>query len=110
MTLPDTLLPADDPAQVGPGWRGLLSTLQSCIDAHLAATPECPPVRVWKIKEKLGGLRYQCTCGDDHVRGMIALAEAMSLQMCEICGSPGTLITAGTLRTRCQAHRDTATA
>lgn len=106
MTPSDTPIPADD-ANVGTGWHALLSTLQACVDAHIAATPECPPVRVWKIKEKLGGLRYQCTGGDEHIRGMIVLAEAMSLKTCEICGQSGTLLTEGGLRTRCLTHRDT---
>ncbi len=50
-----------------------------------------------QIKEKFGGLRFyydggyksEALLGD--ILGMVAMAEAISLKVCETCGSPGKL-------------------
>ena len=58
-----------------------------------------------QIKEKYGTLRLYSHGADEFVIGVIAMAEAMSAVTCELCGSPGKLITEGWLTTRCdQCH------
>lgn len=44
-------------------------------------------VTVDQVKEKFGGLRFYYTGGDDVIHGMVWLAESMSYNTCEICGS-----------------------
>ena len=44
-------------------------------------------VEAVQIKEKFGGLRFYTHGGDDLVQGMIWLAESMSYNICEECGS-----------------------
>jgi hypothetical protein len=39
-----------------------------------------------QVKEKFGGLRFYVSGADDHVDGMIALAETLSYHICEHCG------------------------
>lgn len=94
-------------AGIGPGWHTLIDTLEAEISNHRRNAPECPPVEVRQCKEKLGGLRYYYGGGDNHVEGLVRMAEAMSLVLCEICGCPGELVHDSWLRTRCPAHCDT---
>lgn len=44
-------------------------------------------VEAVQVKEKYGGLRFYISGGDDIIHGMIDLAEKMSYQICEKCGS-----------------------
>lgn len=44
-------------------------------------------VTVDQVKEKFGGLRFYYSGGDDIIHGMVWLAESMSYDICEICGS-----------------------
>lgn len=45
------------------------------------------PIKITQIKEKFGGLRFYYDGGDDMIGGMVWLAESMSLNICEQCGS-----------------------
>ena len=44
-------------------------------------------VTVDQVKEKFGSLRFYYSGGDDTIHGMVWLAEHMSYDICEICGS-----------------------
>lgn len=57
-----------------------------------------------QVKEKLGGLRFYYDGGDEHIRGMISMAENMSYSICETCGDKGTLQRGGYLYTACPKH------
>ena len=59
-------------------------------------------VSATQVKEKFGGLRFYISGGDDHVYGMIHLAEEMSYITCEKCAQPGALCSkVGWLKTLC---------
>jgi len=42
-----------------------------------------------QIKEKFGNFRFYYQGGDDYIRGIVSMAEAMSALTCEECGHPG---------------------
>ena len=63
-----------------------------------------PQVTLDQVKEKFGTLRFYYTGGDDYVRGLVSMAEAMSGVTCEQCGAPGDLRGQGWLYTACDAH------
>jgi len=64
----------------------------------------CPQVIATQVKEKFGTLRFYYYGGDDYCRGVESLADSMSAVTCEVCGSPGKLLTQGWHRTLCEAH------
>jgi hypothetical protein len=51
----------------------------------------CRPVTIDQIKEKFGGLRFYYTGGDKEVAGMVALAEFIASNSCELTGKKGKL-------------------
>lgn len=60
-------------------------------------------VEAIQIKEKFGGLRFYTQGGDDLVQGMIWLAENMSYNICEECGSTKNVSqTKGWITTLCE--------
>jgi hypothetical protein len=63
-----------------------------------------PQVTLDQVKEKFGTLRFYYTGGDDYIRGLVSMAEAMSGVTCEQCGAPGELVGSGWLYTACDAH------
>ena len=44
-------------------------------------------VSVTQIKEKMGGLRFYYTGGDDYIFGLTMFAESLSYRICEKCGT-----------------------
>lgn len=54
-----------------------------------------------QVKEKFGSLRFYTNAIDDTVRGMIRMAESMSVRTCEVCGNPGKSRGGRWIRTRC---------
>jgi hypothetical protein len=46
-----------------------------------------PYIKLTQIKEKFGGLRFYYNGGDDTIDGMVRLAESLSYQICEYCGT-----------------------
>ena len=64
------------------------------------------PVRFDQIKQKFGGLRIYYSGGDEHTRGVIDMAEAMSYCICEDCGNKGTPNKGGWITTLCENCRE----
>jgi hypothetical protein len=76
----------------GDGWFFILDNLCRCIQNHVEWRRKTDPefhVRAVQVKEKFGTLRFYITGGDDEIRGMIRMAEAMSRNTCEITGDIG---------------------
>ena len=60
-----------------------------------------------QVKEKFGGLRFYIVGGDDYIRGLIDFAEAMSYDICEVCGEKGHLRNDKPwIRTLCDKHAE----
>lgn len=66
--------------------------------------PACPQVVVSQVKEKFGMLRFYYHGGDDVVKGLVQMAEAMSEVTCEVCGKPGKLRDGRWVQTLCDEH------
>ena len=76
---------------------------QELIDRYPISIPEpIPQVTLDQVKEKFGTLRFYYTGGDDYIRGMVTMAEAMSGVICESCGNPGKQTSGGWIKTICQ--------
>jgi hypothetical protein len=113
--------------ECGDGWFNILDQLMSNIQHHIdwkekqrnwavtfnsTSSPEdmrpvpesIPQVTLDQVKEKFGGLRFYYTGGDEHIRGLVSMAESMSVVTCEICGSPGKRGGIGWISTRCEEH------
>ena len=98
---------------VGDGWYNIIDCLCSSVQNHLShhrakrhLTPtefeEQFQTKAAQVKEKFGGLRFYVDNSDDYVKGIIQMAEAMSVRTCEECGSPGKPIRGGWMKTLCQ--------
>ena len=88
----EMVLPIQFGFECGDGWYMLLKTLLSSIEWHLNPEnswprKERPPFQIVQIKEKFGGLRFYYDGGDDRIQGMVNLAESLSYEICEHCGS-----------------------
>jgi hypothetical protein len=84
------------------GWYWLIDSLCSCIQNYIDANKK-PQVEIVQLKEKFGQMRYYITGADDTIGGMIWLAEDMSYQICEICGSTTDIThTKGWIKTLCK--------
>jgi hypothetical protein len=66
------------------------------------------PVKFDQIKEKFGGLRVYYSGGDEFVRGLVHMAEAMSYCICERCGNKGSPNKQGWIRTLCDECKEKA--
>jgi hypothetical protein len=93
--------------ECGDGWYNILNQLMGNIQHHIDwknRTEEVvPQVTLDQVKEKFGTLRFYYTGGDDYIRGMVTMAEAMSGVTCEGCGNPGERHGGGWVRTLCTA-------
>lgn len=91
------------------GWYNILDCLCANIQSHLNWKTKnngaVPQVVAEQVKEKFGTLRFYYTGGDDYIRGLVDMAEAMSGITCENCGAPGKIIEGGWIHTACEAHR-----
>ena len=63
-----------------------------------------PQVVATQVKEKYGTLRFYYNGGDEHIDGMVTMAEAMSAMTCETCGNSGNLRGKYWLYTACDEH------
>lgn len=89
---------------VGDGWFDIINMLCRNIQSHLKWKPEVPQVVALQVKEKFGTLRFYYEGGDDYIRGLTSMAEAMSEVTCEECGKPGKLRHGGWIATLCDEH------
>lgn len=63
----------------------LANKLRICTHNHYVS--KCPPkVTIEQIKEKFASLRVYHSGGDEHVKGMIAMAESMCSHTCQSTG------------------------
>ena len=87
------------------GWFNILDTLCSCIQQYVDNNKK-EQVTAREIKEKFGELRFYYDNGDEHIRGMVDLAETWSLRACEVCGEIGVRKKTknGWVITRCDRH------
>jgi len=56
-----------------------------------------------QVKSKFDGLRFYFDGGDDYTFGIVAMAEAMSLRICEYCGNKK--FTTEEVETKCEKCR-----
>jgi hypothetical protein len=107
---------------VGPGWRPLLEGLDTCIAPIVEEFCRIGylvrgVLQVLRVKEKFGGLRIYLDysrfpkLAQERIEGMVRLAEATSVLICEECGSPQKVSTRGPdvdgqgwLKTLCEDH------
>lgn len=110
--------------EVGNGWYEIISSVCWMIKQHednkryrkeylekneperLSEEPEYFPVKFDQVKEKYGGLRLYFSGGDDYVEGLVSMAEAMSYNVCEVCGNKGQPNKGGWISTRCESCRE----
>ena len=86
----------------GNGWYWLIDNLCNCIQDYTEANKK-QQVEVVQLKEKFGSMRFYTNGADDIIHGMIWLAESMSYQICENCGSTKDIIhTKGWIKTLCK--------
>jgi hypothetical protein len=92
----------------GKGWWPILEALCGQIQHHIdwknKQLEVVPQVTVAQIKEKFGGLRFYYDGGDEHINGMVRMAEAWADASCEECGSPGKRRDGGWIKTLCDYH------
>lgn len=106
------------------GWYPIIQALSANIQNHIdwskdrrtrlvrASLPDLPDnlpeeieqVVVEQVKEKLGGLRFYYTGGDDYIHGLVRMAESWSYNTCEECGKPGKSRSGSWIRTLCDEH------
>jgi len=63
-----------------------------------------PQVVAVQVKEKFGGLRFYYDGGDDHISGMVRMAESWAANTCERCGKLGKIRSGGWIKTLCDEH------
>jgi hypothetical protein len=85
--------------ECGDGWLALLYRLSRTIATH-AKSAGLDPIAT-QVKEKYGALRVYVESGDEEIERLIDAAEIESTLLCEVCGAPGSLMTAGWWSTRC---------
>lgn len=107
--------------ECGDGWYDLIDRMCYKIQSHIVhvnktreiwlkkdpsqAPLEVPQVVAVQVKEKFGTLRFYHNGGDDYIRGLVSMAEAMSEVICMTCGKPGDLITKGWWHVACDDHK-----
>ena len=101
--------------ECGDGWYQVLDSLCGQIqhytdwnnDNHAKGYTQykqVPQVIATQVKEKFGGLRFYYDGGDDHIGGMVRMAESWAAHACEECGAPGKMRHGGWIRTLCEEH------
>lgn len=110
--------------ECGDGWYNILNQLMGNIQHHIDGNnsrrelllknnphnikipEEVVQVTLDQVKEKFGTLRFYYTGGDEKIRGMVIMAEAMSGTTCESCGNPGEQTYGGWIKTTCTPCED----
>jgi hypothetical protein len=99
--------------ECGDGWFKILDSLMSNIQHYTdwnndnfakgyKQYKQVPQVTLDQVKEKFGTLRFYYTGGDEHISGMVRMAESMSAVTCESCGNPGEQTRGGWIKTVCK--------
>ncbi len=92
----------------GDGWFNILDQLclniQYYIEWKNKKETVVEQVVADQVKEKFGSLRFYYSGGDEHIAGMVAMAESMSGVTCEDCGKPGRSRGFGWITTVCDEH------
>lgn len=103
-TLPDTETAMCRGIEVGDGWFELIDAL--CARLQWATDHfDAPQVVATQVKEKLGQLRFYCHEASERQMGMIELATELSGRICDVCGSPSSIVRIRrVLASRCAAH------
>lgn len=101
--------------ECGDGWYQILDSLCGQIQHYIdwknrsaeAGYKDWAPITqvvAVQVKEKFGGLRFYYEGGDDHISGMVRMAESWASVTCEECGAPGLTRSGGWIRTLCDYH------
>lgn len=92
----------------GDGWYNIIDQLcqqiQEYLDWKNQKEEVVPQVVASQVKEKFGTLRFYYDGGDDYIRGLTSMAEAMSGVTCETCGKPGSFRGKDWYYTACDEH------
>ncbi len=102
---------------VGDGWYQILDSLCGNIQNYIdwknrsaeAGYKDFKPVDqvvAVQVKEKFGGLRFYYEGGDEHISGMVRMAESWASVTCEECGESGKMRNGGWIRTLCDKHEE----
>ncbi len=103
--------------ECGDGWYQILDSLcgniqhyidwnnKSAVAGYKDFKP-IPQVVAVQVKEKFGGLRFYYDGGDEHISGMVRMAESWAANTCEECGHPGKHRSGGWIRTLCDTHEE----
>jgi hypothetical protein len=83
---------------VGPGWASLIDK------AFRAIEDADPPVKIFQIKEKWGGLRIYTNVMNKKVDKKLLEIMKKSYYICEDCGNPGNLRAGERMKTLCDKH------
>ena len=76
----------------GDGWYDIINMLCGAIQHHIEhkSTTASPieQVEATQVKEKWGALRFYYVGGDEHIEGLVSMAELLSSVACLSCGAP----------------------
>jgi hypothetical protein len=92
---------------IGDGWFPMVERLCLLIEHHIAHyVPEEIRGEIYlaQVKEKFGSIKVYMNESTPFIDGAIALAESLSLPICEECGAPGELRLTSYQRTLCNKH------
>jgi len=99
--------------ECGDGWFAIIDCLCGQIRSYqenLKRKGKTLEVKAVQVKEKYGGLRFYVGCADDTIDAFISLAERLSYNTCEHCGTTANVTTnsTGWISTLCEACRERA--
>lgn len=86
--------------ECGPGWYDIIDNAAFLINYRIEGGRK---FKTLQIKEKFGELTWYYSSEDEYITGVIRMAEAMSLHVCEKCGEKGKLDNDGWYRVRCKS-------
>lgn len=77
---------------------------EDAMENDIKVQPKVEWIHVEQIKEKFGGLRFYYQGGNEHISGMVTMAEVWAGRSCETCGNVGLRRSGGWVRTLCDIH------
>lgn len=75
-----------------PGWPQLLDDLCHPFRKYSANHPQAPRISATRVKEEVGELRFYSNGGGRYCREIVDHAVAASLEIFEVCGLKGELV------------------